>query len=124
MPAKSFFPMSRSILILFCGLVLCSCASIHESADFERHRYSQVTEPLERDDVIYFDVTFSPQFPDDDAEAEATRMEWLEGWLEQQKICGDKGYEIVTRRSFEMMEYNPAHHDIRYEFKCGSATAE
>ena len=124
MPANNFFSMSGSVLIIFGGLVLCSCASIHESADFERHRYSQVTEPFDRDDVIYFDVTFSAQFPDDDADAEATRMEWLEGWMEQRKMCGDKGYEIVTRRSFEMMEYNPANHDIRYEFKCGSAPAE
>lgn len=124
MPAINISPMSRWIQIVLGGLVLCSCASIHESADFERHRYSQVTEPFDRDDVIYFDVTFSAQFPDDDADAEATRMEWLEGWMEQRKMCGDKGYEIVTRRSFEMMEYNPANHDIRYEFKCGSAPAE
>jgi hypothetical protein len=111
------------MLITF-GLFLCSCASIHESADFERHRYSAVTEPFERDDVIYFDVTFSPQFPDNDAEAEATRMEWLDGWLEQRKMCGKRGYEIVKRRPFEMMEYNPANHDIRYEFNCGPAPAE
>ena len=124
MPANDIGSVGRALLIISGGLILCSCASINNSPDFARHRYSQVMEPYDRNDVVYFDVTFSPQYPDDDAAAEATRMEWLEGWLEQRKMCGDNGYEIVTRRQFEMMEDNPAHHDIRYEFKCGSPPAE
>ena len=124
MPANNISSVGRRLLIIWGGLILCSCASINNSPDFARHRYSQVMEPYDRNDVVYFDVTFSPQYPDDDAAAEATRMEWLEGWLEQRKMCGDNGYEIITRRPFEMMEDNPAHHDIRYEFKCGSPPAE
>jgi hypothetical protein len=123
-PAKKFFPAGRAMVIVLCGLIVSSCASINDSPDFARHRYSQVMEPYDRNDVVYFDVTFSPQFPDDDAAAEATRMKWLEGWLEQRKMCGDNGYEIIVRRPFEMMEDNPAHHDIRYEFKCGSPPAD
>jgi hypothetical protein len=123
MPAEKVLSISRSLPLIVIGLVLSSCASIHESADFERHRYSQVTEPYDRNDVLYFDVTFSAQFPDDDPEAEAIRMKWLDAWLEQRKLCGGNGYEIVTRRPFDTMEYNAAHHDVRYEFKCGSASA-
>jgi hypothetical protein len=96
------------------------CTNIHESPDFERHRYSQIAEPFDsKKDVLYFDVTFSAQFPDDDPAAEQLRMEWLEGWLAQRKFC-PQGYEIVTRREFGDLEYNPARHDIRYEFKCAS----
>jgi hypothetical protein len=107
---------ARIAFILVAALV-GACASIHDSPDYERHRYSQVIEPYERDDVMYFDVILSAQFPDSDAAAEQVRMGWLEGWLEQGSMCPD-GYEIVARREFEMLEYNPAHSDIRYEFKC------
>ena len=62
-------------------------------------------------------VTFDPNFPDDNPVAEAKRMEWLTGWLHQRKMCLD-GYEILQRRSFDMLENNPARHDIRYEVKC------
>jgi len=102
-----------------CGTVatLAACQSIHESKDFERHRYSQLSEPYDRNDVIYFDVKFDANYPDQDPAAEKIRMGWLEAWLEQRKMCGD-GYEIDKRRPFDMMEDNPARYDMRYEVKC------
>ena len=103
-------------VVLLAG-VLVACESIHDSPDFERHRHSQLTEPFERNDVVYFDVTFDPNFPDDDPIAEEIRMEWLTAWLAQRKMCPN-GYEIVARRPFDMLENNPARHDIRYEVKC------
>ncbi|MAF83380.1 MAG: hypothetical protein QGH93_12510 [Gammaproteobacteria bacterium] len=93
------------------------CASIHESLDFVRHRHSQLSEPFERNDVVYFDAMFDPGYPDGDPIAEQKRMEWLSGWLEQRKMCPD-GYEILKRRPFGMLENNPARYDIRYEVKC------
>jgi hypothetical protein len=93
------------------------CASIHESPDFVRHRHSQLTEPYDRNDVVYFDAMFDPNYPDDDPVAEAKRMEWLSSWLEQLHMCPD-GYEIVKRRPFDMLESNQARYDIRYEVKC------
>ena len=96
---------------------LTACASLHESPDYERHRLSQLTEPFDRNDVVYFDVTFSANYPDGDAAAEAQRMQWLERWLEQRKMCPD-GHEILKRRPFDMFENNPARYDIRYEVKC------
>jgi len=106
-----------AVAVLVTGLV--ACASVHESPDFERHRYSQLTEPFERNDVVYFDVTFGPNFPDGDPAAEAKRMEWLSAWLDQRKMCLN-GYEILQRRPFDTLENNPARHDIRYEVKCKS----
>jgi hypothetical protein len=99
------------------ALLFVGCASLHESPDFVRHRYSQLTEPYDRSDVVYFDVMFDPSYPDNDSAAEAKRMEWLSDWLEKIHMCPD-GYEIVKRRPFDMLENNPARYDIRYEVKC------
>jgi hypothetical protein len=105
--------------IVLLAVVLVGCASIHESPDFVRHRYSQLTEPYDRSDVVYFDVMFDPSYPDGDPVAEKKRMEWLSDWLKQVHMCPD-GYEIVKRRPFDMLENNPARYDIRYEVKCKS----
>jgi hypothetical protein len=109
--------LERAALILIIVLV-AACADIHKSADYERHRYSQLVVPYDRNDVMYFDVTFNAEFPDGEA-TEATRMEWLKAWLGQRSMCAES-FEIVDRRPFEPMENNPAHHDIRYEVKCGA----
>jgi hypothetical protein len=113
------FPFSRSgfRIAIFLAVLLVSCESLYESPDFERHRYSQLIESFDRSDVIYFDVKFSPNFPDGDPVAEAKRMDWLSGWLVQRKMC-PYGYDILKRRPFGMLEDNPARYDIRYEIKC------
>lgn len=109
-------------LVLICvSLLLASCAGLHKSKDFERHRHSQLEKPYDRDDVFYFDVSFTAQYPDNDEVAEATRMEWLARWLEQRSLCAD-GFEIVDRRPFAFLERNPARHDMRYEVKCKAAS--
>lgn len=105
-----------SVLIL----LVASCASMHESKDFERHRNSQLEVPYDRDDVFYFDVSFTAQYPDDDEAAEVIRLEWLDQWLAQRSLCPE-GFEVVTRRPFEFLEDNPARHDVRYEVKCKSS---
>lgn len=93
------------------------CDSIHESQDFERHRYSQLSEPRDRDDVLYFDVRFDVNYPEGNPVAEGIRMEWLEAWLKQRKACPD-GYEIESSRPFDPMEYNPGRYDRRYIVRC------
>lgn len=105
--------------VFVCGILaaLAGCESMHKSKDFERHRYSQLSEPYERNDVIYFDVKFDANYPDEDPGAEQIRMEWLQAWLDQRQMCGD-GYVIDKRRPFDMMENNPARYDMRYEVKC------
>lgn len=108
----------KSGVLLLMILVLSNCAGIHESEDYTRHRYSRLSEPYDRNDVMYFDATFTPEFPDNEA-GEAKRMEWLRSWLDQRNICAE-GFEVVTRRPFDAMESNPAQHDIRYEVSCGT----
>ncbi len=103
--------------IVWLATVFAGCSSIHESSDFVRHRYSRLSEPFERTDVVYFDTMFDPGYTDGDPVAERQRMEWLSGWLEQRKMCPD-GYQILKRRPFGVLENNPARYDIRYEVKC------
>lgn len=109
--------LAQTALALIVALA-SACADMHKSADFERHRYSQLVVPYDRNDVMYFDVTFNAEFPDNEA-AEATRMEWLKSWLEQRNMCAES-FEVVVRRPFDPMEDNPARYDIRYEVKCGT----
>ena len=106
-------------LVLLPLMVLAACSSLHESKDFERHRWSQIEVPYDRKDVIFFDVTISPQFPADDPAAEASRMEWLDQWMEQRSLC-PAGHEVINKRPFDFQEDNPARHDLRYEVKCVS----
>ena len=102
-------------------LLLTGCASMHESPDFTRHRYSQLVEPYDRKDVVYFDAMFDASYPDGDPGAEAQRMQWLGEWLEVRKMCPG-GHEVVNRRSFDMLEYNPGNYDVRYEVRCKVST--
>lgn len=111
------------LIVAILPLFLWSCASLHESEDFQRHRTSQLVVPYDRKDIFYYDVTITAAYPDNDPDAEAQRIEWLEEWIEQRKLC-PSGYEILNRRAFDFMEDNPARHDLRYEVSCISAAAE
>lgn len=102
---------------LLAAMLLTSCAAMHQSADFERHRFSQIEVPRDRNDVFYFDVTLTALYPDEDPVAEQTRMEWLDAWMKQRRLC-TAGYEIAERRPFGTFENNPARHDLRYEVVC------
>lgn len=119
--------LSAAYLLIVASLVaatasLTGCA-IHDSPDYERHRNSRLTEPYDRKDVIYFDTYINTSYPGDDPDAEALRMEWLEAWLAQRKMCAN-GYKILKRREFDMFENNPARYDIRYEVSCKTSKAE
>jgi hypothetical protein len=109
-------------LCLGLALALAGCAGMHDSPDFERHSNSQLTVPHERDDVVYFDVKLSANYPDRDAAAEAKRMEWLQAWLDFKGLCPN-GYEIVNRREFRFEELNAGRYDLRYEVACTTEAA-
>lgn len=98
-------------------LAATGCASSLESPDYERHNSSRLTVPYEREDVIYFDVKVSPTYPRKSEAAEATRMEWLQAWLDFKNLCPG-GYEIVERREFLFEELNAGQYDLRYEVAC------
>ena len=107
-------------LLLVLGLTGCSAMdSMHESPDYYRHSLSQLSQPLDgtSSDFFWFDVKFSPEYPDNSEAAEAVRMQWLTTWLESRKTCLN-GYEILERRAFDFSEHNPARYDLRYKVQC------
>ncbi len=110
---------ARIMFWVVCAGFLASCAGMHESPDFERHRLSQLVVPAERNDVFFLDVMVNAQYPADDPAAEELRMEWLTAWLAVRGMCPG-GYEIVQRREFGFLERNPGRFDYRYEVKCST----
>ena len=90
---------------------------MHESKDFERVTYSQISLPLSGGNYYWFDVKLSAEFPDENAAAEQQRMLWLAGWLERRGLC-PAGHDILERRPFEFLEHNPARYDLRYKIQC------
>ena len=105
------------VMLLVAVAFVAGCESIHESEDYKRHRYSQLSEPFDRDDVLYFDVKIDVNYPGDDPVAEEIRMDWLTAWLDQRNMCAD-GFRIASQRPYDVMEYNPGQYDRRYEVKC------
>lgn len=97
--------------------ILSGCTAFDTPDTFNRHRFSDITEPRDRTDIFYFDASVTAEFPDNDAAGEAERMRWLTEWMEQRHMC-PTGYEIVKKRKFDFTEDNPAHRDLRYEARC------
>ena len=111
------FPESILRLAL-CGLLAGACTSnVHHSPDFERHRHSQLVQPVARPDVIFFDVVFSSTYPAGDPAADAVRESWLDAWLRQRRLCGS-GHEVAVRRPFDYLEDNPGRYQERWEVRC------
>ncbi len=112
-------------LLIAVTLTACSTSqslrnSVSNRADYERHRMSRLVMPIDGvgdQDSMIFEASVSATYSADDPAAEEKRMEWLTSWLEIRKLC-PYGFEITDRRSFEMLDYNPAHHDLRYEVRC------
>lgn len=100
------------------ALLAAGCMDIiGHSADFDRHRYSQLVESQSRPGLIYFDVSFPAAYPAGDPAADRTRAAWLEGWLDQRRLC-PAGHEVTTRRPFDYLEDNPARFQERWEVRC------
>lgn len=122
--------MRKYLETLIFTIILTACSpsqslrnSTSNSADYDRHRMSRLVMPMDgvgSQDTMIFEATISPSLPSDDPSAEEQRMAWLDSWLEVRKLCPD-GYEILDRRPFDTLDYNPAHHDLRYELRCKSA---
>jgi hypothetical protein len=100
--------------------LVTACGGIEKSADFDRHRYSQLTTPRDRPEVIYFDLLFPAEFPRDDPAAEAARMRWLGVWLTQRSLC-PHGFDVSKRRDFDYLEDNPRGWQQRWEVVCRTA---
>lgn len=106
-------------------LTVVGCTAFDTPDTYNRHRLSDITLPRGPDgsasdvssELFYFDVTVTPEFPDNNVTAETERMKWLGEWLEQRNMC-PTGYEIVKKRKFDYMEDNPARRNLRYEVRC------
>ena len=106
------------------ALLVAGCAgTLEKSADFDRHRYSQLVQPFDRGGQIYFDVIFNAAYPADNPVADATRTAWLGAWLAQKRLCAG-GHEVTTRRPFEYLEDNPAGFKQRWEIRCQTVPDE
>lgn len=108
------------VIAIAASLLLTACSGMEKSADFDRHRYSQLTTPRDRPGVMYFDLIFPAEFPADDPAADAARMRWLSTWLAQRSLCPD-GFEISKRREFDYLEDNPRGYQQRWEVVCRAA---
>ncbi|MCC5795351.1 MAG: hypothetical protein JJT85_11540 [Chromatiales bacterium] len=108
---------SRATLASLLALLLGACATMDDTSDFDRHRYSQLVQPFSQAGVLFFDVTYTAAYPEDDPAAEQARMQWLAAWLRSRGACS-AGFEIIERRPFEYLEDNPRRHDQRYELRC------
>jgi len=99
------------------SLMIGCTAALEQSADFDRHRYSQLVQPHNKPGTIYFDVRFGSEFPADTPAGDAARSRWLAAWLKQRALCPD-GFDVVVRRPFAYLEDNPAGYDQRWEVRC------
>jgi hypothetical protein len=111
-------PVGRGLLLLALALAAAGCAGTGaKTTDFDRHRYSQLAQPEGPAGPVFFDVTFSADYPRDDPQAEAARLAWLAGWLKLRRLC-PAGFDVASRRPFDYLEDNPARHDERWEVAC------
>jgi hypothetical protein len=107
-------------MVLIFALLVAACGGLEKSADFDRHRYSQLSMARDRPGVIYFDLTFPADFPRDDPAADAARMRWLGAWLAQRSLC-PQGFDVAKRRVFDYLEDNPRGYQQRWEVVCRTA---
>ena len=110
-------------LIAALMVVLAGCALEEKSrADFDRHQMSLLEVSRQDDSILIFEAQTSGAFPEASAQAEATRMEWLQGWLDRQGYC-PYGYEILSRSKLGPGDINFHDMDLRYTLRCTEAPA-
>ena len=120
-------PTPRSTLypaILLLASVLAGCALEQQSrADFERHNQSILRDSYAEPGMLVFEAKAGAAFPADSQNAEAMRMEWLQSWLTQRKLC-PAGYEVLSRELIGAGEPNFHDMDLRYRLRCTDAPPE
>ncbi|MGB5211479.1 MAG: hypothetical protein WBP60_13240 [Gammaproteobacteria bacterium] len=107
-------PMLLAMLVV----TLAGCALEEQSrADFERHNQSILRDSYTNPDVLVFEAKAGAAMPADSKSAEATRMQWLDTWLTQRKLC-PAGHEIVSRQAIAPGEPNFHDMNLRYLVRC------
>ncbi len=114
---------------LYCAVLALTALSagcaIEEKSrgDFERHNQSILRDSYTEPGMLMFEAKAGAAFPADSQSAEALRMQWLDAWLVQRKLC-PYGREVVSRELIGVGEPNFHDMDLRYRIRCTDATAE
>jgi len=104
--------------------VLAGCALEEKSrGDFERHNQSILRDSYAEPGMLVFEAKAGAAFPADSQSAEALRMQWLDAWLVQRKLCPN-GHEVQSRELIGVGEPNFHDMDLRYLIRCTDAPAE
>ena len=107
-------------LLVFAG----GCALEEQSrADYDRHQMSLLEVSRQDDSILIFEAETSGAFPESSESAEATRMTWLQGWLDRQGYC-PHGYDILSRKKLGPGDINFHNMDLRYTLRCREAPPE
>jgi hypothetical protein len=117
MQTQRFKQLTRLGVFASVLFVVAGCAELYESKDYIRHTNSTLLDGIDGSDMLQFQAKAGSEFPENDPNAEALRISWLEAWLRQLKKCQD-GYTVIKRRPFGFAEYNPAGYDLVYELQC------
>ncbi len=107
--------VKRAKLLILC-LGAAACAAQGPDG-FERHSHSRLVAVEGSASEYIFESGEAPGFTSTDPQGEAVRMLWLSEWLAMRGACSN-GYEIVDKRPFGPMEYNPMRASFRYLVRC------
>jgi hypothetical protein len=112
-----------TIAVLLLAATLAGCALEEKSrADFERHNQSILRDSYTDPGVLVFEAKAGSAMPADSKSAEATRMQWLDDWLAQRKLCA-AGHEIISRQVIAPGEPNFHNMNLRYLLRCSEPPA-
>ncbi len=111
----------RFAIVFLVVLLLASCGEInpHESQDLDRHDYSNIRVSPQDNSILIYEVKLTAKYPDNNAQAEESRMRWLETWLRLRQLCPES-YKVLSRRRYQPSDLNLYHMDLRYEVTCAS----
>lgn len=110
--------MKNTVLIVLLAVLVSGCAMERKSrADFDRHQNSLLRTSYQDSSMLVFEARAGAAYPADSEAAEAVRMEWLQAWLDVQRLC-PAGYEIISREPITAGQPNFHDMDLRYLLKC------
>lgn len=103
-------------------LVAVGCAGTPQDA-YQRHSLSRMIAVEGSSSEFIFQSRNDVVPTEADASPEAVRIRWIAEWLAVRGAC-TSGHDIVDRRPFGSMEYNPMQADWRYLVRCRAAPVD